>query len=203
MVFIGVTGGIGSGKSLVCSFFTQKDIPVFYADEVAKKIIDTDVVSKIIAAAFGKQVLDTNGKPDKKKLAAIVFSDHNKLQQLNSIVHPKVFNEFDYWKSLQDERCAYGLVEAALIFESAMDKKLDYILSVIADKKTRIQRVMQRDHSTEHDVKARMNHQMTDEELMEESDFILYNNKSPEDLTIQINFFHALFSTLTKPKVIQ
>ena len=87
------------------------------------------------------------------------------------------------------------------MFESSMDKKLDYVLSVIADKKTRIQRVVLRDHASEYDVRARMKHQLTDEELMEESDFVLYNNKSPEDLTTQIIFFHQLFSTLTKPRV--
>jgi dephospho-CoA kinase len=198
MIFIGVTGGIGSGKSLVCSFFAQKAIPIFYADEVAKKIIDTEIASKQIAEAFGKQVLDSSGKPNKKKLAEAVFSDQNRLRLLNSIVHPAVFNEFETWKSRQRDRGHYGLAEAALIFESRLDEKLNYVLSVLADEKTRIQRVLARDNSTEGEIIARMKHQLPDEELVQQSDFILYNNKSPEELSLQVNFFHTLFSNLTQ-----
>jgi len=203
MIFIGITGGIGSGKSLACSLFAQKNVPIFYADEIAKNIIDTEIVISEVEAIFGKDILDTSGKPDRKKLAGVVFPDKNKLQKLNSIIHPKVFNQFDVWKSQQASSFNYGLTEAALIFESGMNERLDYTLSVITDKKKRIERVMKRDGSTEQEVKARMKHQLSDDELIKKSDFVLHNDKTKDELASQINFFHTLFSTLTLRKEIE
>lgn len=200
MIFIGVTGGIGSGKSLVCSLFAQRGIPVFHADDVAKEILaNKDTIQKI-ADVFGIQVLDADGKPATQKLAQIVFSDKHKLHLLNSIIHPKVFEEFEQWKARQHQNRTYALAEAALIFESGMDEKLDYVLSVIANEQTRIERVVARDHSTQQEVKLRIANQLPDEELIHRSDFVIYNNKLPEDLLPQINFFHTLFSTLTQRK---
>jgi dephospho-CoA kinase len=197
MVFIGVTGGIGSGKSLVCRLFERKGIQIFYADERAKKISERDDVTQEIIRSFGKAILTSSGSIDRRKLAAIVFSEHEKLLLLNSILHPKVFSDFDLWKKNLTTKFNYALAEAALMFESSMYKKLDYTLSIVAEDSVRIQRVMERDGVDSDLVKSRMKHQLPAQELIEQSDFVMYNNGSETDLQTKVNFFHILFSSLT------
>lgn len=204
MIFIGVTGGIGSGKSTVCSLFEEKNIPIFYADTVAKDIIDNNkVVLQKIVKEFGPQVLFSKEKIDRKKLAEIVFTSEEQLQRLNDIVHPKVFEEFAQWKTKVPGDNTYALVEAALIFESGMVEFIDYVLAVIADEEDRIRRVAHRDRITQESIKARMNHQLPPEELLELSDFQIQNNGTINELTMKVNFFHTLFSTLTSRKEVE
>ncbi len=204
MIFIGVTGGIGSGKSTVCSLLEGKGVPVFYADTVAKDIIDNDrLVLRKIVKEFGPQVLHSQEKIDRKKLAEIVFTSEEQLQKLNEIVHPKVFEEFTQWKTKIQGSRNYALVEAALIFESGMSEMIDYVLAVIADEEERILRVAGRDRTTQESIKARMNHQISTEELLEISDFQIHNNGTIGELTTKVNFFHTLFSTLTSRKEIE
>ena len=205
MIFIGVTGGIGSGKSLVCSLFEKKNIPVFYADIIAKEITDNDLlVRQEIVDSFGSEVLDSSTKKiNRKKLAEIVFADESKIDKLNSIIHPRVFDKFEEWKATIPKTSHYALVEAALMFESEMDELLDYVLAVTADEKVRIARVKERDKSTEDQIQSRMKFQITAEELLELSDFVLQNNGTKEELVSQINFFDILFSTLTERKEIE
>ena len=201
MIFIGVTGGIGSGKSTVCSLFEKKGVPVFFADIVAKEIIDSNsTVFQEIVDLFGNQVVDSSNKFNRKILAEIVFKDDKQLDKLNAIVHPKVFEAFEQWKKQLSNNGNYALVESALLFESGMFELVDYALAVLADEKERIRRVAIRDSVRDEQVTARMKQQISTEELLELSDFQIQNNGTVHDLTSKINFFHALFSTLTAPK---
>ncbi len=204
MIFIGVTGGIGSGKSTVCSLFEKKGIPIFFADDVAKEIIDTN--SKVlneIREVFGNEILDSSNRLNRKALAEIVFSDKKLLEQLNAIVHPKVFEEYEQWKKQVSTKNKYILVESALLFESGMFELVDYALAVLAEEGKRVQRVVLRDSISENKAFARMRNQISTEELLELSDFQIQNNGSINDLTAKVNFFHTLFSTLNPSKEIE
>lgn len=202
MICIGVTGGIGSGKSTVCSQFEQKGIPVFYADAVARTIADGEALNEIVSE-FGPEVLTITKVLDRKKLGNIVFNDPSKLDRLNSIIHPRVFEAFEQWKSTLPAATKYALVEAALMFESGMFELLHYVLAVLADEQIRIARVVSRDSVTEEQVKARIKNQISLEQLLELSDFQINNNSAPSDLMPKINFFHTIFSNLQPPKEIE
>lgn len=205
MIFIGVTGGIGSGKSTVCTLFEKKNVPVFYADIVAAKILilNAPVIDEVVSV-FGNQVL-LNGKSelDRKKLAALAFAEPSKLEKLNSIVHPHVFEEFEIWKNDITTTSRYALAEAALMFESGMDDFVDYVLAVTANDKLRIERATERNLLSKEDVVVRMKSQISTEEVKELSDFVLVNEDSIDALNAKVNFFHALFSSLTSRKEVE
>lgn len=202
MIFIGVTGGIGSGKSTVCALFEKKGTKVFYADSVAKKISEGTVLDEIVAA-FGKEILTPADTLDRKKLGEIVFNDPVRLEQLNGIIHPKVFEAFEQWKRSDFGASRYALVEAALMFESGMFEMMHYVLAVVTDEEVRIQRVVERDAADTDQVRARMKNQISTEELLELSDFQINNNSTAADLEPKIGFFHTLFSNLKPPKEIE
>ena len=202
MIFIGVTGGIGSGKSTVCSMFEQKGVPVFYADTAARTISEGEALNEIVNV-FGNEVLSSTGILNRKNLGDIVFNDPSKLEQLNSIIHPRVFAAFEQWKTTLPAQTKYALVEAALMFESGMFELLHYVLAVLAEEEIRIARVVNRDSVTDGQVKARMKNQIPLEQLLELSDFQINNNSAPSDLTPKINFFHTIFSNLQPPKEIE
>ena len=204
MIFIGVTGGIGSGKSTVCSLFEKKGIPIFYADNVAKDIVNSDsTILQEIIDLFGNRVLDSSNKLDRKILSEIVFKDEELLDSLNEIVHPRVFEAFEQWKMSLSENNVYVLVESALLFQSGMFELVDYALAVLADEDIQIKRVAIRNSVSEELVKIRMKHQISTEELLELSDFQIQNNGTIDDLTSKVNFLHSLFSTLTPSKEIE
>ncbi|MCK9408007.1 MAG: dephospho-CoA kinase [Bacteriovoracaceae bacterium] len=198
MIVIGVTGGIGSGKSTICTLFEKKQVPVFYADLEARKISETTALNEIVDI-FGNEILSSPTSVNRKKLAEIVFHDRLKLENLNSIIHPKVFESFHRWKDELPPQTKYALVEAALMFESGMFALMHYVLAVMTNEQTRITRTISRDHADEQVVKARMENQLSTEELLELSDFQINNNGSLNDLTAKVNFFSILFSTLTAP----
>lgn len=202
MICIGVTGGIGSGKSVVCSLFEQKGIPVFSADAAAKAIADGEALEQIVDA-FGLEILSSPSVLDRQKLASIVFNDPQKLELLNSIIHPRVFTAFKDWKSGLPQSTRYALVEAALMFESGMFELLEYVLAVIADEQIRISRVIARDNVSADLVKDRIRNQISLEQLLELSDFQINNNSTPSDLIPKVHFFHTIFSTLQPPKEIE
>ncbi len=202
MIFIGVTGGIGSGKSTVCALFEKKGTKVFYADSVAKEISEGAALNEIVTA-FGREILSPSGTLDRKKLGEIVFQDPVRLEQLNGIIHPRVFEAFEQWKESDFGSSKYALVEAALMFESGMFEMMHYVLAVVTDEDVRIQRVVARDASHSDQVRARMKNQISTEELLELSDFQINNNASAADLEPKIGFFHILFSNLKLPKEIE
>ncbi len=204
MIFIGITGGIGSGKSTVCLLFEKKGIPIFYADSVAKNIVDSDSAAlQEIIDLFGERILDSSKKLNRKILAEIVFNDVELLDKLNKIVHPKVFDAFEQWRVKYSPKGSYAIVESAVLFESGLFELLDYALAVLADENERIKRVSARDSVQAEQVIARMKHQISVEELLELSDFQIQNNGTIDDLTSKVNFFHSLFSTLTPSKEIE
>jgi dephospho-CoA kinase len=171
---IGLTGGIGSGKSVVAKIFTTLGIPVFNADEAAKQIMQTspEMKAKLIEQ-FGTSIYDASGL-QKEKLAAIVFNDPYQLQLLNAIVHPVTIQAAKDWAAKQTS--PYVIKEAALIFESAAADGLFKVIGVTAPLSLRIQRVMQRDGVSKEQVEARMQHQISDTIKMRLCDYVIENN---------------------------
>ena len=171
---IGLTGGIGSGKSVVAKIFTTLGIPVFNADEAAKHIMQTspEMKAKLIEQ-FGTSIYDASGL-QKEKLAAIVFNDPYQLQLLNAIVHPVTIQAAKDWAAKQTS--PYVIKEAALIFESAAADGLFKVIGVTAPLSLRIQRVMQRDGVSKEQVEARMQHQISDTIKMRLCDYVIENN---------------------------
>ena len=171
---IGLTGGIGSGKSVVAKIFTTLGIPVFNADEAAKHIMQTspEMKAKLIEQ-FGSSIYDASGL-QKEKLAAIVFNDPFQLQLLNAIVHPVTIQAAKDWAAKQTS--PYVIKEAALIFESAAADGLFKVIGVTAPMSLRIQRVMQRDGVSKEQVEARMQHQISDTIKMRLCDYVIENN---------------------------
>ena len=171
---IGLTGGIGSGKSVVAKIFSTLGIPVFNADEAAKQIMQTSPEIKIkLIQQFGNDIYNAHGL-DKEKLAAIVFNDPFQLQLLNAIVHPVTIQAAKDWAAKQTS--PYVIKEAALIFESAAADGLFKVIGVTAPMSLRIQRVMQRDGVSKEQVEARMQHQISDTIKMRLCDFVIENN---------------------------
>jgi dephospho-CoA kinase len=174
MLRIGLTGGIGSGKSTVAKIFEVLGIPVYYADEEAKNLMNEDekLRAKIIAE-FGNEVY-ASGKLDRGYLSSIVFNNPAKLELLNSIVHPAIIAAADNW--LQQQTTPYALKEAALIIESGAHEHLDKVIGVFAPKAIRINRVMKRDNATREEVMARLNKQLDETIKMKLCDYIITNN---------------------------
>jgi len=171
---IGITGGIGSGKTFICRLFQMLGVPVYNADEEAKKLMNTDSrIREKLVAQFGQAVYK-DGQLDRAFLARVVFSDAQKLQILNSIVHPIVIQEAKDWAARQKTR--YSLKEAALLFESGSYKELDYTILVTAPLDLRVQRVMHRDGITEQQVRERISKQLSDEEKLQLTDFVIVND---------------------------
>ncbi|MFD2743992.1 MULTISPECIES: dephospho-CoA kinase [Sphingobacterium] len=185
---VGITGGIGAGKSIVCKLFQVLGIPVYDADKEAKNIMVTDAsVIGSLKAAFGDQVYKTSGELDRAYLSDRVFNDEEQLNLLNSIVHPAVIRAGELWAQAQTG--PYSLKEAALLFESGSYKKLDFTIMVTANETIRIQRVMKRDNVTEEQVRARMEKQWPDTKKTIMADAIITND-GVESLIAQVMTLH-------------
>ena len=170
---IGLTGGIGSGKTTIAKYFMSLGVPVYIADEEAKKVLYLPEVAEEVRSAFGDEVF-TNGEPDRKKLAAKVFSDPEKLQVLNGIIHPRVGQHFQHWvQSHAGEDIV--IKETAILFESSSHKDCDAVILVTAPKEIRIARVMARDGVSEAQVLERMANQWDEEEKIQKSDYVIEN----------------------------
>lgn len=170
---IGLTGGIGSGKTTVANYFIEKGIPVYIADDEARKITDSKRVTSKIKKIFGNEVIENN-KVNRTSLANIVFNDKEKLAQLNAIIHPEVKKHFEKWlKSKLDDK--FVIKESAILFESGSYLNCDAIIMVTAPLETRIERTIKRDNSSRESVLQRINNQMLDEEKIKKSDYIIQN----------------------------
>ncbi|MBR9831500.1 dephospho-CoA kinase [bacterium] len=175
MLKVGLTGGIGSGKSTVSQVFINLGVPVFNSDLVARNIVNTNSKAiKKIKSAFGEHLYDS-GELDRKALAAIVFTNPDALEQLNSIVHPLVGESFNKWCE-KHASAPYIIKEAAILFESGAHQNLDRIITVYTKKEERIRRIMARDNVSAEDVEHRMNNQWTDETRNKLADFIIIND---------------------------
>ena len=170
---IGLTGGIGSGKSTIANFFKEFGVPVYIADDQAKKIMQTDEIVRAIKTTFGAELFE-NHVLNRAKLAEIVFKDAEKLAQLNSIVHPAVKKDFDLWLT-QNNNYQFVIYEAAILFESGRYKDCDIIITVTAPEEVRINRVLKRDNTTREHVLSRIKMQWNDEKRISRSNFIINN----------------------------
>lgn len=193
---LGVTGGIGSGKSTVCRMLEEMGARVFSADEEAKRlqVEDPEARGEIIAA-FGEESYLPGGELNRKYLADQVFSDRRKLETINRIVHPRVFQRFRNARQRAEADGVPLLVhEAALIFEAGGDRHLDAVAVVDADKDVRIRRVMARDGVSREDVLARMERQLPAEELRRRADFVIENDGGLEELRRQVEAVYRKMS---------
>ena len=173
MILVGLTGGIGSGKSTVINYFKELGITCYQADDEAKKLMNSDKgLIKKIKNSFGDSIY-INSKLDRKKLSAIVFTDKQKLELLNSIVHPYVNRHFEnYCKGLED---IYIIKEVAIIFETGTQNKFDKIILVRAPKEDRVKRIINRDKCNRQDAVNRINNQIADDDKIDQCDFIIDN----------------------------
>ncbi|MEO6231425.1 MAG: dephospho-CoA kinase [Ferruginibacter sp.] len=171
---VGLTGGIGSGKSTVAKVFEVLGIPVYYADDAAKRLMnEDDSIKEQLIAAFGASAY-MDEKLNREYISSLVFNDQEKLNILNGIVHPATINDGKAW--MQRQTTAYALKEAALIFESGSNKGLDFVIGVFAPVELRIKRIIFRDGISEAEVKARMNKQMDETAKMQLCDYIITND---------------------------
>jgi dephospho-CoA kinase len=175
---IGLTGGIGSGKTTIANEFLSLGVPVYIADDEARKLMQSSEVINAIKTVFDKTVFE-NDILNREKLAEIVFSNPDKLEQLNGIVHPAVKKHFKEWL-LNHKDAPFVIYEAAILFESGGYKNCDIIISVIAPLETRIQRVIDRDKTTREQVLKRINMQWNDEKRISKSDFVIKNTNIEE-----------------------
>jgi len=176
MLKVGITGGIGSGKTTVCMVFETLGVPVYYADKQAKLLMNTDPELKAsIKEYFGSKIYN-NDSLDRRKLAMVVFNDKAALEKLNSLVHPSVARDFEYWFSKQTS--PYVLEEAAIIFESDIVHRFNKVILVTAPVDIRIDRVCNRGNVTPESVRERMNNQWTDEKKIPLADYIIYNDNN-------------------------
>lgn len=176
MLTIGITGGIGSGKSTVCKVFGVLGIPVFQADVVARKLQNEDPqIKKSLIELFGTEIYSGDGMLNRKKLAKIIFNNRLLLEKVNNLIHPAVRLEFEHWQAKQ-HKVPYVLYEAAILFETGSSRNFDYTILVVTDEKERIERVMKRDHITYEAILQRMQNQMKDTEKRRLADFVLENN---------------------------
>ncbi len=174
---VGITGGIGSGKTTVCKLFETLGIPVYYADYRAKKLMtDSEELVQQIKDLIGTDAYFDDGSLNRPFIASVVFKDQSKLNQLNAIVHPAVHEDGRNWQAAQTS--VYTLNEAALMVESGGYKRMDKLITVFAPQEKRIERVMQRDGSTEAEVLARINKQLPEIEKINKSDFVINNDGS-------------------------
>ncbi len=173
---IGLTGGIGSGKTTIGNYFRTLGIPVYMADDEGRKITELPEIVQQIESVFGSEVIE-NQKVNRQKLASIVFNNAQKLGQLNAIIHPAVKKHFDHW--VKQQKQPFVIKEAAILFESGSYKDCDFVISVTAPLETRIERVMRRDNVSRQSVLERIKNQMTDAERIRKSDFHIENSDLP------------------------
>ena len=180
---VGITGGIGSGKTTVCKVIEALGYPVYYADLEARKIIETDSdVILAISNLFGNDIY-SSGKLDRQRLASLVFNNKELLAKLNAIVHPAVARHFQVWANSSSSSIIFK--EAAILFESGLNKLLDKTILVVAPEQVRLQRVIDRDKISVDNVKSRMANQATQDELIKLADYLI-NNDGKELLIPQL-----------------
>lgn len=184
---LGITGGIGSGKTTVCRIFESMGAWVFSSDDVAKRLMHDEDVRREITDAFGAESYDSDGNLNRKYLAETVFQDEEAIRNINRIVHPRVFNAFnDLRKRAEADGAPLLIHEAAILYESGGDEHVDFVAVVDAPIEERIRRVMERDDTTEQAVRARMQNQWPADSLRARADFVIHNGGDEDDLYHQV-----------------
>ena len=199
MLKVGITGGIGSGKSTITSFFHDLGVPIYNSDDRAKWLLSNDVdLMDQIKILFGQESY-SNNKLNRAHIANIVFQDNDMLKQLNAIVHPMVKIDFENWLMLHKKE-PLVIKEAAILIESGAYKELDVLVVVLADKKTRIKRVINRDNISKKDVEKRMETQISDNERLKFANFSINNNKDQSNLKMQVGVLYKQLLSYPKNK---
>ena len=195
MLKVGLTGNLGSGKSLVAKIFEISGVPVYHADDISKKFLTNSDVRQKIRSAFGSEAFIHGDDIDRKKLGKIVFSDPGKLATLNSILHPMVMDDFRLWTATHAEH-PYVIQEAAIIFESGYNSEFDKIIHVSCPEKICIERAMKRDQASREELLQRIRFQWEDEKKAVMSDYIILNDGS-EMVIPQVLKIHDLLINLS------
>ncbi len=196
MIIVGLTGGIGSGKTTVANFFKELGVPVYIADVEAKKLMNrSKVLQRKIKKLFGDEAY-INNKLNRPFVASQIFNKETLLQQLNAIVHPKVAKHFNKWAEKQNS--PYVIKEAAILFENMSHLKCDFVITVIADEDIRMKRILERDNTTKTKVRAIMGNQWNDEDKIELSDFIIKNDTLKEANNQVLTIHNQLLKTINK-----
>lgn len=190
-LLIGVTGGIGSGKSLACKYFKQLGCRVFYADDIAKELyVRNSKLRQALVKKFGKKITDGKGKLDFFEFRKVVFSSTANQERVNKIVHPFVVSEI--LRRAKNSKSKLIVIEAALIFESGFNKYLDYTIVVFSTVKNRIKRIRKRSGLSVRDIRSIMKLQMLEREKIKKADFVLKNNSAPAQLREKVKFIYSL-----------
>ncbi|MBB1139743.1 dephospho-CoA kinase [Myroides sp. WP-1] len=186
-IIVGLTGGIGSGKTTVAKLFEKHGIPIYIADERARAIMDQPDVVQAVQQIFTTSVITEQGTLDRSKIKQLVFDAKDQLNKLNQIVHPRVKEDFDQWL-IEHKEAPIVMKESAILFENGLEKNCDVVVLVIAPEEVRIERVMNRDGVSKEQVMKIINNQMKDEEKLRRSQYIIENNnkKSLESDIISI-----------------
>lgn len=195
MKIIGITGGIGSGKSTVCRIFSDLGYAIYSADDAAKRVmIENQLLIAEMKKTFGEQVYLPDGNLNREYLREVAFGNPEMLQKLNHIVHPATRQDFIDWreKIAQNYEKPFVLKEAAILYESGAYKDMNFVISIYAPKNIRLKRVMSRDNITENAVLQRMNNQWADAEKMRLADYVIYND-GKMDILQQVEDFIAFF----------
>ena len=185
MLKVGLTGGIGSGKSTASRYFESLGAFVLDADEEAKKLITTnETVQHELISEFGTDIIDGTGRVNKKKLARIAFQDEDHQQRLNSVVHPYIFNLIDkeFNRVFNDKKHGVFIVDAALIYETGFDAHLDYVIVVTAHLKNRMERALGRETLSREEILKRVGFQWPEEEKVNMADFVVHNDGTEAEL---------------------
>ncbi|MGB2869633.1 MAG: dephospho-CoA kinase [Bacteroidota bacterium] len=192
---VGVTGGIGSGKSEVCAIFQRLGVPVLYADQISKEISTTDAaVRRQIRTLLGPEAYGQDGSLNRPKVAELIFSKKALQTKLEAILHPRVRDELENRaKSLGKDGNRLVVIEAALMYEAGYDRWLDAVIVVDADESSRLQRVRKRDAVSEADVRSRMKAQMEPSAKLGKADYVIMNDGTLPDLDAKVRFLHSLF----------
>jgi dephospho-CoA kinase len=190
----GLTGGIGSGKSTVARLFSDLGIPIYIADERAKQLMNTSkVIKRDLISLFGSKAYNTEGL-ERSFISSQIFNNKELLKRMNAVVHPKVGGDFKRW--LKQQKTSYVIKEAAIIFEHNQQSQYDYIITVTTPIDERLQRVMKRDNKTKEQIMAVVNNQLSDEEKIKQSHFVIVNQQLDETKT-QVELLHQKLLKLT------
>ncbi|MBU1423623.1 MAG: dephospho-CoA kinase [Bacteroidetes bacterium] len=201
MLKIGITGGIGSGKSEICKIIEKLGSKVIYADNLAKDILDTDEeVKKRVKKEFGEDIYLSEGCVDRKKLAKLIFNDETLKSNLENIIHPNVIKHIqNIFKKLEGKhKTQLIFLEAALIYESKVNEILDYVIVVYAPEELCIKRVMNRDNTKSANVLSRLKSQMPPEIKISKADFIIHNDENLLKLETNVKFIHNILNKLAE-----
>jgi dephospho-CoA kinase len=198
MLTIGITGGIGSGKTTVCAVFARLGVPVLSADEIGRELGDSDPAIRIqLTKILGSSAYTSDGRLDRPFVASRLFSDARIRRRVENVIHPRVEEEIDRrLDELRREGQKLALVEAALIYEAGLQKKLDAVIVVDSDEAVRIRRVRERDGSSEDDVRKRAAAQMSPAKKILKADYVIKNNNSLRTLETNVQFLYSILSAL-------